>query len=289
MSRSISSLARAAMAVATLTLLASTPARADYYYWYADSNFGHADGELTTGLLAGPMPAPAWACGRRFFQGAELQWIGSLGQGVGANNGGQEVNTALNAHFGTGPGCKPRPRLETHPGGNLIAPRVGAELVKIDPDAGSYWIDKDGGWPACNCAAPVGFKALVADLRWAGLLGSLKDVLELMGAEDAARPTRSLQARQLGAVADAVQDLQRSVAGEVSKRRLTVMPTIESAARQLEDLSMSSLAKAAGHVQACRAALDRAADAEAYRACDRAGRAARQAQQALEVVLQEMR
>lgn len=268
-------------ALAAAALLACTAAAdaADYRYWYYDENGNHDPGALTNGNAA--LPAPDWACARRFLSGAQLQWIGEYGAGVGADNGGQDVYNAVNAHFGTGPGCKPRPRLENHPAGSVIKPRVGSHYVVIDPDAGSYYVDKDGGWPACNCAAPVGFKAMLADVRWASLFGLFDLQLE-RGSFD-----RGWIA--IDSVSIPLQRMHESVAAEVSRRRLTTLPTIETAVRQLEDQALASLADAAGRVEQCRVSQDRGDAAAAYRSCDQARRSAIRARGLLQVVLQEMR
>src|SRR5688572_7822464 len=96
-----------ALALLTLAAIAaSAPATAEYEYWYYDPDSAHQAGDLTD------IAAPAWACARRFLGGAELHWIGDGGAGVGPNNGGQEVNNSFDVYFGTGAGCKPRPRIE---------------------------------------------------------------------------------------------------------------------------------------------------------------------------------
>src|SRR3954465_11628288 len=115
------------LALALLSLAAiaaSAPATAaDYKYWYDDPDFGHQAGDLTNGNAA--IPAPSWACARRFFSGVELQWIGEDGAGIGSNNGGQEIYNTIDVHFGTGVGCKARPRMENYPAATLIPPRLG--------------------------------------------------------------------------------------------------------------------------------------------------------------------
>ena len=270
-------------ALLTLAAIAATgPASAaEYKYWYDDPDFGHQAGDLTNGNAA--IVAPAWACARRFFDGVQLQWIGEFGAGIPPNNGGQEIYTSINVHFGTAAGCKPRPRMEKHPAGTLIPPRAGTHWVVIDPDAGSYWVNKDGGWPACNCAAPVGFKALSLDIRWPAL-NRVFDAQFDRTAPDTGSP-RSIN---IAALSAPLAELQRSVASEVSKRRLQTVPTIETAIRQLEDLALSSLTKAATLMEQCRVAQDNGAPGEAYKACDRARRSALMAQQALKTVVEEM-
>lgn len=271
------------LALLTLAAIAASgPAcAAEYKYWYDDPDFGHQAGDLTNGNAA--IVAPAWACARRFFSGVELQWIGEDGAGIAPNNGGQEIFTSINVHFGTGAGCQPRPRMESHPALTLIPPRAGTHWVVIDPDAGSYWVNKDGGWPACNCAAPVGFKALTLDIRWPALDRVFSAQFDRTSPETGA--PRGINIQTLSAP---LSDLQRSVASEVGKRRLKTLPTLESAVRQLEDLALSSLSKAATQVEQCRVAQEQGAFGEAYKACDRARRSALMAQQALKTVVEEM-
>lgn len=271
------------LALLTLAAIAaSAPAWAgDYKYWYDDPDFGHQAGDLTNGNAA--IVAPAWACARRFFSGVELQWIGEFGAGIAPNNGGQEISNSINVHFGTGPGCQARPRMENHPAKTLIPPRHGTHWVVIDPDAGSYWVNKDGGWPACNCAAPVGFKALSLDIRWSAL-----DRVFSVQFDRTAPDTGKARTINIQALSGPLSELQRSVASEVSKRRLQLVPTIETAVRQLEDLALTSLSKAATLVEQCRVSQDQGASGEAYKACDRARRSVLMAQHAMKTVVEEM-
>lgn len=273
---------RQLLALALFGALGSTQA-ADYRYWYQPSDFGHQAGELTNGLAA--IPAPAWACARRFFDGAQLQWIGVDDVPVGADNGGQDVYTSINVHFGTGAGCKPRPRMENHPAATVINPRAGAVYVVIDPDAGSYWVDKNGSWPACNCAAPVGFKAFTMDIRWSALARSMSLQLDrasgASGGHERWIPIESMSSP--------LAELQRVAASEIGKRRLKTLPTIETAVRQLEDQALASLARAATLLEQARQAQDRGATADAYLALDRARLAMTMAQRLLQIIVQEMR
>lgn len=269
----------------TLALLAlaaigaSAPAWADYKYWYYDPDFGHQAGELT----GNPANPPAWACGRRFFDGAELQWIGEDGVGIAPDNGGQEIFTSMNVYFGTAVGCPALPRMEKHPAGTLIPPRLGTHWVVIDPDAGSYWVNQNGTWPACNCVAPVSFKALSLDIRWPAL-----DRVFSTQFDRTSPSSGSPRLINVAALSAPLAELQRSVASEVSKRRLKTLPTIETAVRQLEDMGMNSLSKAAALVEQCRLAQDRGAHGDAYKACDRARRSVQTAKQALKTVVEEM-
>ena len=267
----------------TLAALAATGQSwaADYRYWYHDPDSFHQPGDLTNGNAA--FNPPAWACARRFMSGAELQWIGDDGAGVGANNGGQELYNTFNVHFGTGPGCKPRPRMENHPAGTQIGPRLGTHYVVIDPDAASYWVDKDGGWPTCNCVSPASFKVLSLDLRWPAL-----DRVFAVQFERTAPETGTPRRINIAALSAPLAELERSVASEVSKRRLKTLPTIEAAVRQLEDLALASLSRAAGQVEQCRLAQDRGAPGDAYKSCDRARRSVQLAQQALKTVVDEL-
>ncbi len=272
----------------TLSLLAlgaigaGSPAVAgEYKYWYFDPDFGHSVGQLTNGNAA--INALAWACARRFFDGAELQWIGDDAVGIAPNNGGQEINNSFNVHFGTGPGCKALPLMENHPAATPIGPRPGTHWVVIDPDAGSYWVDKNGSWPACNCVAPVGFKALSLDIRWPAL-----DRVFSAQFDRTSPASGSPRAINIAALSAPLAELQRAVASEVSQRRLKTLPTLESAVRQLEDLALSSLAQAATLVEQCRVSQDRGAVGDAYKACDRARRSALLARQAMKTVVEEM-
>lgn len=280
----IRKLVPAVLTAATWAALAfASPAQAgDYKYWYHDDNGNHDSGDLTNGNA--PIPAPAWACGRRFFSGAQLQWIGDNGVGIGANNGGQDIFNAIVAHFGTAVGCKPRPRLENHPAGTVIAPRLGTHYVVIDPDAGSYWVDKNGSWPACNCAAPVGFKALVANIQWK----TLNRAMALQLDRNAQGPSHDSRI-DLTTVNAGLLELQRQASAEISKRRLTLAPVVESAVRQLEDQALASLTQASTLVDQARTAQDRGQLGEAYKALDRARLQLSRARWALDVVVQEMR
>jgi hypothetical protein len=270
----------------TLCALATTACAAafagDYRYWYEPSEFGTQAGDLTNGLA--PIPAPAWACARRFPNGVQLQWLDLDGLPVGPENGGQDIDNSITVIHGTGPGCGVRPRMEHHPSHQSILQAAGAASVIIDPSATSYWVDNTDSWPTCNCSVPGVFKLLADDIRWP----TLNRLFEVQ--LDRAAPGAGLKSRaiRVDAMAPALAELQRSVGTAISQRRLTVLPTIEPAVRQLEDLALTALSTAQAQLDQCRIAQSRRAVADAYVACDRARRAAQDARQALQTVIAEM-
>src|SRR5690349_11281906 len=122
--------------------------------------------------------------------------------------------------------------MENHPAGTVIGPRVGTHCVVIDPDAGSYCVDKNGRWHACTCTAPAGFKALTLDIRWAAL-----DRVFDTQFDRTSPATGSSRPINIQDLSGPIAELQRSAATEIGQRRQKVLSTIESAVRQLEDLA----------------------------------------------------
>lgn len=270
---------------AGLAGLCGGPALAsDYHYWYHDDNAWFQPGDLSLGWQK--LTPPAWACGRRFFQGAELKWVGEFANVIHS----QEENVAVNVHTrGAVGGCKAKPLVERHFGLNnqqvIPGPAQGTHYLEIDPDAGSHWFDKDGQWPFCGaCALPAGFTAAPGDIRWPALDRAFGVQLEAVGAGHCKRCWIELQS-----FTQPVADLRRLVAAEVSRRRLQSFGELEIAVRQLEDLTLASLDKAAAQLEQTRLAQSAGATGEAYKAFSQARRSVALAHTALRTVVDEVR
>ena len=278
MSKPFRLLQRAALALALTT--AAAAGATDFKYWDLDDNGFFQAADLSLGNAK--ITPPAWACGRRFFSGAGITWTGETEDVILHQDIGNAVNVYVNRPAA---GSGPRPRVENHPAMTEIAKQIGTHYLRIEPSNGGHWFDRFGKWPACNhCALPGGFTTLVDDKRWVALDKTFQAQLERAG-----KNTDHPDWIVIESMSPPTGRLQQSVAAEVSRRRLTLLGSIESSVRELEDLALSSMNQAQTQLEACRVAQAAGARGEAYKACSLARQAVLLAHTALRTVRDEVR
>ena len=266
--------------LAATTLLAGATHASDLSYWYYDEFGVFNPGDLSiAGVL---LKRPAWACAMRADSGKTMQWIGDDMVTIGTIDSAPQFKAQSRGDVN---GCRPKPAIERMDNTKLwprdennVEIKVGFHSVRYEAK-GNRWIDKNGGWPACNCALPGGFTILVSDTRWQLLDLSFKAQRERAGSGRLWN-TAQLSQRLL--------PLQRSVTAEVSRRRLALFGDREETVRQLEDIAISAMDKATLQVEVCRSKQTVGAAAEAYRSCSMAQDSASLAKTALRMVQDEV-
>lgn len=277
-----------AAATAALCLGTAERAAASNVYYY-DPDFGHPYGQQTDNGGT-PYVFPAWACGRRYFSPSSYQWIGEDGNEISSGEFTSDIHVWLTPR----PGCMTRDedrvvgdhewhetfRIESKDGDTVYSPPLGRHYMIIHSSFGGYWINDNGGWPACDCTLPLGFAALAKSFApWTRVAEGFGRVASLPPSAGVMMADRTRQA---------LQDLQSRLASALAARRQMPLSTLEGTVRALEDRSSSSLANAARLGEQCRRNAAAAATDAAYRSCNEAAGAVRMARAALAVVADEL-
>lgn len=265
-----------------ICLAAATGASAvEYKVWYHDEQGFWNPGEITQSNAK--LVPPAWACGRRFFTPSWYAWVGDDENLIASGN----FNGDINVWLPLGGNCPfASTTVKRKSDGAVYAKPVGTHYLGVHTSYGGYWIDNNGGWPACNCTAPSAFKRLAADVRWpaAGkVLASAREALQGGSAT-------ALQARlRIDDASLRVAALQGEVGRVVGERRRTSLPTIETSLRALEDQAIAATAAAATQIANCSSHALAGQASSAHLACSEAGARLETAAWAVKSAMDELR
>lgn len=265
-------------AVALLATAGAHSAMVEHQVWYDDDIFFTYDyGDVSSGFST-PLVPPDWACGRRYFDPSWYRW---RDQYTGTISSG-DFWTDIHVWLPLGGGC-PHNQIvvERKDGSQTYAAPSGTHLLSIYSHYGSYWINSQGGWPACtNCGLGSGYlQVATRDRVWAQLVDTLVQSLVL--------PVTDGQ-RQLAHGQRELAQLHKQLDGLMQQRRQKPFGKLEGTVRQLEDHALASTATAVRQADECARWMAGGATDSAHRACHEAGRSVEQARNAMRVIATEL-
>lgn len=254
-------------------------AYADYKVWYYDDNAWFEYGDLSAGNVK--MVPPSWACGRRFFDPSYYRWVGEYSNTIAADDFWENVHVWLPLDDD----CPHEQILiEDQDGGESYPAPLGTHYMEISTNYGGYWIDKDGGWPACNCSIPTTLKLLASNIDWSVFAEIMNDVQVALSPT---QPERSAQAL-LDDAQRRLEPLARELSKVIAERRRQSFGELESTVGALEDHALAEMQGATVGLETCQRYASASRKANALVACSGAGESARAAQRVLHTIRHEV-
>jgi hypothetical protein len=268
---------KSALAAAALCAATGSFAMVEHRVWYLDDmNYAYDYGDVALGNSA-PLVPPSWACGRRFFDPDWYSWRGHYYEVLSSGNFYGDIHVWLPL----GNGC-PHDEIvvEKKNGSMTYAPPEGTHLLSIHSAHGGYWIDANGGWPACDCALAKPYLTLAkGPAPWGVIQVSFDQAVRLPFAEGL---------RLLDQASTSLTRLRARLARLVKERRGTSLGKLESTVRMLEDQAISATADAAEKGAECSRWMSVGAQDSAHRACAEAARSVDHGRSAMAVIAAEL-
>lgn len=245
------------------TFMASASyATQQFQVWYYDDDGWFAEGDLSEGGTK--LVAPSYACGLRINDPAYYQWIGDAGAQLGNANLSKDVIAWI-----AKPGCPEGFKVEYSDGSHTFEHESGGHYMDITTNYGATWVDKDGHVPACgNCVGPDEETYFTNHSNWSSLVGAF-DIISA-SILDTRHQTRIDPG--IAQLASRVETLKLTLQQQIATRRLRNLGDREAAVRALEDAALRGLVAAGQSTAACRTQTQQGLYADAFSACDIAGR-----------------